>query len=541
MLKSLNVLDNAVFVKHARARLRLAKMLPSFIIYLIVCALGLLGPLLVEYYQSKRRENWEVLPAAIAFGILSVVQWFALTLLGTARVATALGEERDSGILDFHRVTPTSGVYRMVGYLFGTPIREHLFVVVSLPLSLIAAFLAKLSLPRVLLGYGIFWLNCLFYHTLAIVIGLITKKTKSASGSAVGVVIGLPIVAGVLARIGLPFLMYLTATAAFYGLSPEAVISVQFFEWVDEDFFGLNVSFVLCTIVAHLIAVGFITIVAVRRLWRQESPLLSKPQAAGLLTVIAALMVGSYWQALRTPDLEPTVLVSFFGVLLGVVGVVAMLLVVVVTPSRLAFSRAAERAKKGKRHSVATFSDGASNLGTIFVFLIIILVAYVGSFMASDRKVNLTTFTGSGGLAATAAPFLIIAVAVLGWAFASEFFSLALRRHKGGYMVLLFFLVWILPVLVSALLVQIGLFSWYGGSYVAVVSPPAGFVAALAWLLGVSEPAVGALSSLTAISLVVNTGLLVLFGLRTLPLTRSQACRLPVCKDAVSKLGDCTL
>ncbi len=513
MLESLNLLDNAVFVKHARARLRLVKMLPIFIIYLVVSTLGFLGPLLVDYYESGREEGWEVLPAAIAFGILSAVQWFALALLGTSRVATALGEERDSGILEFHRVTPTSGVYRVVGYLFGTPIREYLLVVVSLPLSLIAAFLAEFSMPRVLLGYGIFWLNCLFFHALAVVLGLITKKAKIASGSAVAAVIGLPIVAQSLEDVGLPFLTYLTATAAFYGLSTESIPSIRSFNWVDEDFFGLKVSLVLCTVVVHVVAFGFIMIAAGRKLWRQDAPLLSKLQSVCLLAVIAVLMVGSYWQNIGTPDIDSTQMVKFMAVLLGVVGVVAMLLAGVVTPSLLAFLRTAERAKKSGQHSVPIFSDGASNLETVLVFLTVILVAYAGTFAASGKKVSLATFTGSGGIAAAVAPFLVIAVTVLGWASAGEFFSLALRRHKGRYMGLLFFLVWILPVLVAVLLVEIDVFSWRGGSYAAVISPPLGFIAALAWLLGVTHPEVGTLPALAAICLVVNGGLLVLLSL----------------------------
>ena len=48
--------------------------------------------------------------------------------LGTGRVASITAEERESGLLDYQRMTPMNPFSKIVGYIFGIPCKGILYV-----------------------------------------------------------------------------------------------------------------------------------------------------------------------------------------------------------------------------------------------------------------------------------------------------------------------------------------------------------------------------------------------------------------------------
>ncbi|MDQ7781068.1 MAG: hypothetical protein RDV41_15335, partial [Planctomycetota bacterium] len=182
-----NLLENPSFMKHARTRLRPGKMLPVFIVFLVLSAMAFFGPLVWTQYVVGSNDMAQA--GAISVYILWGLQGLALGLIGSSRAATSMGEEKESGMLESMRITPTSGVRRLIGHLFGGPIREYLIVAASVPFALGATLVAKLPIHLVLLAYLIGWVNVVFYHSFGLVAGLTAKNAKTASGTAVAFVI----------------------------------------------------------------------------------------------------------------------------------------------------------------------------------------------------------------------------------------------------------------------------------------------------------------------------------------------------------------
>ena len=53
--------------------------------------------------------------------------------LGTGRVASITAEERESGLLDYQRMTPMNPFSKIIGYIFGIPAREYYMFFFTLP------------------------------------------------------------------------------------------------------------------------------------------------------------------------------------------------------------------------------------------------------------------------------------------------------------------------------------------------------------------------------------------------------------------------
>ena len=90
-------LDNPIFVKHVRSRLRLQPTASAIVVVQALClCIAWAG------FQLGTFSN------GAAYGLLLFLQLIIIVGIGGAQVAAAAGGSRASGILDFHRVSPLS-------------------------------------------------------------------------------------------------------------------------------------------------------------------------------------------------------------------------------------------------------------------------------------------------------------------------------------------------------------------------------------------------------------------------------------------------
>src|SRR5208337_4987806 len=108
-------LDNPIFVKHFRSRLRRQPLISSIVITVVLCLCIAWGGYQLGAFLSGR-----------AFGTLLGLQSLILAIMGAAQVGTSVTSARASGILDFHRVSPLTPAELTLGFFFGAPIREYL-------------------------------------------------------------------------------------------------------------------------------------------------------------------------------------------------------------------------------------------------------------------------------------------------------------------------------------------------------------------------------------------------------------------------------
>ena len=66
---------------------------------------------------------------------LLVFQGLILFVLGTAQVAGGMTAERDEGVIDYQRLIPMSPLSKVLGYLFGLPVREYVMFLATLPFT----------------------------------------------------------------------------------------------------------------------------------------------------------------------------------------------------------------------------------------------------------------------------------------------------------------------------------------------------------------------------------------------------------------------
>ena len=90
-------LDNPIFVKHLRSRLRLQPLLSAIVVVQALCLCIAWAGFQIGSFATGG-----------AFAALLILQIIIIVAIGGAQVATAVGGTRTSGILDFHRVSPLS-------------------------------------------------------------------------------------------------------------------------------------------------------------------------------------------------------------------------------------------------------------------------------------------------------------------------------------------------------------------------------------------------------------------------------------------------
>jgi hypothetical protein len=241
-----------------------------------------------------------------AFTALLILQGFFVMFLGTGRVASVTAEEKESGLLDYQRMTPMPPLSKIFGYLFGLPAREYFFFLVTLPFLFHCVIVGKLPFWNILHLYAVFFCSVLLYHLTAHVIGLVVPKPRAASWVARLAVLGLYIFLPILGQAGVSFLSFLTLLPTYFGkilphLLAEGTDKLGRFEgqavqfWQEVPFFNLTLSPTTFTFVMQGLIILSLFLASYRK-WRLDSlPAFSKPMGIILFATLQFLLLGSLW------------------------------------------------------------------------------------------------------------------------------------------------------------------------------------------------------------------------------------------------------
>ncbi|AFZ19438.1 hypothetical protein [Allocoleopsis franciscana] len=118
--------------------------------------------------------NWSLWWKDVFFG-LSIMGIFALLVVGTYMLIADLAKEERRGTLNFLRLTPQSSPSILMGKMLGVPMLLYFVGFLALPLHLIAGLSGGISLSLILGYYGVLGTSCLFFYTLALLLGLVGK------------------------------------------------------------------------------------------------------------------------------------------------------------------------------------------------------------------------------------------------------------------------------------------------------------------------------------------------------------------------------
>jgi len=307
---------NPLILRGIRERLRVKHLIAAGLFALILCSTIYLSAYLEgaegKWVLDRETQSWNrgepspVEGARQAFTYLLALQGFFLMFLGTGRVAAITAEEKESGLLDYQRMTPMNPFAKIMGYLFGLPAREYFMFAVTLPFLLHCMIVGELSIENVLHLYFVFFSSVVLYHLTAHVIGLVVPKPRAASWVSRIVVLGLYVFLPAFGQAGISFLSFLTILPTYFGkMLPELISDLNKHSyrweenminfWQDVSFFTTEISPSVFTLIMQGLILAALLITAYRK-WRNESlPAFSKTSGLIIFAVFQFLLLGSLW------------------------------------------------------------------------------------------------------------------------------------------------------------------------------------------------------------------------------------------------------
>jgi hypothetical protein len=340
---------------------------------------------------------------------LLVIQGIILFVLGTAQVAGGMTAERDEGVIDYQRLIPMTPLAKVLGYLFGLPVREYAMVLATLPFSGWLLWRGQVSWEVWLPLYAVVFSSTLLYHFTGLLTGTVARNRRWAFLASIGLVFCLYTVIPQVANFGLVSFKYLTVIPVFTetlpGLLPKsagAVVKVTQQLAPTVKFFNLDFSEAVFTFFSQGGLILTFVVMLCRKWRRSESHLLGKLWAAGFFVWIQLALLGNALPLIHPGNLFPSrgfhrmvqVLPDWApkpteAVLMsGIYGLVTLLLIIllggIITPSAENQMRGWRRARKQGASALPPLADAAT------AFL-------VGSLHGAGRRAGLVCLHARAG------------------------------------------------------------------------------------------------------------------------------------------------
>jgi hypothetical protein len=409
--------DNPLVTKHLRTRLRRAQVVP--LVGMVLCA-----GYAINYMLAK-----DDVRDGAAFTALAVLQAALLFLAGASQVAAAVGQAKESGILDFHRMSPQSPLGIALGFLLGAPVREYLLFACTLPFMVVLVARGHPSPATFLLVLLALLVAALLYQTAAALAALLVPRARVAAAGVVVAVLLLNLAAS--GAQGAEAALTAAPTCR-QALTTGPVLSPH------VPFWGVPLPHAVLAIVHQAPLFLFLLLAVVRRFRREDAPLLSKPQAVLFYLLIAVVVLGDVWRQTR----EPRVMVY---TVLYVLVAAGLGLCLVVTPSAGEVANGERVARRRGQPGPAPWSDRATNRGPLALLSAIALLAAFAAGVAAAR--------GSAPLWPTLAAGLTAAAVLLGFGSARQYVELRFGAAGRPFFLLGLFALWVMPL---AFVAQLG-------------------------------------------------------------------------------------
>ena len=497
---SWKIWENPIFRRYCQSRLRVRGLGVALLVSVLIA--GFLY-FLFRTMGSGRTHLSQVDAERATLIPLLIFQSLILFVLGTAQVSGGMTAETDEGVIDYQRLIPMSPLSKVLGYLFGLPVREYVMFCSTLPFTAWALWKGEVAAITWVPLYAVFLTTTLTYHLTGLVTGTVVKNRRWAFLISIGLVFCLYTVVPQMARFGLVFFKYLTITPVFQeslpGILPKTMGSIVATGQKlapEAKFFNLGFPEAVFTVFCQGGLIITFVVMLCRRWRRTESLLLGKIWATTFFIWVQILLLGNALPLIEPGNLFPSRefsrrVLDWSGwapeaweavAMSGVYGFTTLLLLFamtnIITPTAEIQIRGWRRVRKEGRASLPVLSDAATAFGWV---VIMALAGAGGWFVFTQALVESRWFPGHE-----------VPLTILGF-FAVTLLSAGLGFHalleaKGGRIVALAVIfVGIVPLMVGAVLSVsndrlIPAASWLFG-----ISPASGPVYASASLLSITE------------------------------------------------------
>ncbi len=473
---------NPLIIKGIRENLRTKHLIAAGLFSLIVCSTFYMTAFLQgsegKYSVNPETKEWvkeqssSVNGARNAFTFLLALQGFYLMFLGTGRVASITAEERESGLLDYQRMTPMNPFSKIVGYIFGIPAREYYMFLFTLPFLAHSILVGKLPLGNILHLYAVFFCSVILYHLTAHPVGLVVPKPRAASWVSRIVVLGLYVVLPGLGQAGISFLSFLTILPTYFGKiipilreegeQKKSHFGAQFSEfWQDVPFFDFAISPTSFTFLMQGLLILTLLVSGYRKWGNQALPALSKPSALFIYFIFQFLLLGCLWtffdkgeaSGLIGQELSANKFSGKQEKIMGLILVISIFfslsllfilcLINICCPNRHLYLKGIQRIAKFNLSRIPRIADESSGLGLILILATLTLSTY---FLLINLALDSEAWELSSSFLSTClipTATLLLAVIYL-QASREQWFNLGFWGFVG--------LLWITPLLASLVL-----------------------------------------------------------------------------------------
>ncbi len=403
---------------------------------------------------------------------LLAFQGFILFIIGTGQVAGGMTADAEEGTMDYLRLSPMTPLAKVLGYLFGLPVREWILFVSTLPFTAVGIWRGQVPSENWLPVYAVVLTTGVLYHLTGLTAGTVLRNRRWAFLVSMGGVFLLYTVIPQLAKLGLVYFEYLTIMpvlkenmSGFTPVSAGALLKVMQSLQADVRFFGLGFPEAVFTILSQMVLCLTFVVMMWRRWQKSESHLLGKAWATGLSVWIQIVLLGCALPLIEpgllfmsrrfgsfmsnrvrnfqmpTPRLEEAItMISLYGT---VTLISVIVLAILIAPGREAQNLGTRRAARFSLQRIPFFSDEATSL----VFVTIMSIAGgIGWNIFAQRVIGSHWFPGQQLPVWTPVAFgLVILTASLCSALIYE-----LRGVKGLFLAAIF--IGIVPILTGSVM-----------------------------------------------------------------------------------------
>ena len=301
--------------------------------------------------------------------LLLILIGFFLLLQAPSRMSSLMAAERNSGILEFHQATPTTGWTDALGYLVGGTVRHYSRALVLVFFFLVASVANQFNLLDALGAMLILCSTGLLYQLLAMLLGLIGGKRGFFVTLSTAIPILLLLFGRALVKMDITILAHLTPYPALIDLAminPEQASGQSAYS---SYLFGISVSPFLYTCVYQLFISFFLFLAVARKLRRTEATVFSKPGALFFYLILSILLMSD----LYAPQLAMGRIAIFVYIQTTII--LGILMTTFICPNFLQFLRRERRIVKNNLSRYSPFDDNArvwfttSAFGVIWAFL----------------------------------------------------------------------------------------------------------------------------------------------------------------------------
>jgi hypothetical protein len=453
---------NPIFIRFCRAELRLKKAFFWYLLTLIVTAFTvavIYAPQVVRGREAVEAARAALLPVMIIQGII-------LLFMGTGNVASGITREKVDNVLNYARLTPLGTRDKILGYLFGLPVRQYVLFAITLPFLAFILIVGRIPPSAFIPYYLVFLSSTLLYHLTGMVAGMISKRWRWSARISQGLIVLLYFFLPQLSHLGLVFLEFLTVRPVFtekilpvIGANPNIELQgIGFMAGKSVPFFTITIS---GTLFSFMIQAGLILLMGaiVARKWRADSvPAFSKLLALATFAVFVLMSLGNIWPNLvradnalnifqASGDLGAQLAVFALPLILGLTTTfLAFALMLTALPDPMQYRHGQIRAERLRMERLSPWDDAAG--GYPFTFII-------AGIQTGLLGIVVLTLVRSGYFAeANTAPlqglWLILACLL------SLFYFQGLKENFGtGRLAMFILLGWALPILAAILIIAI--------------------------------------------------------------------------------------